>query len=210
MLIPFRRRAVELQAFDRAYLERLIGGDRDTERGFVSYFSDLIRIKLRSRLRSSEASEDVRQETFLRVLRVLRSPEGLRDPACLGAFVNSVCNNVLLETIRAQQKHRTPSEPEVEKPLPDEKTPDPESHFLSEERREQVREVIDGLPARDRWLLRALYLEEKEKDEVCAQLGVGRDYLRVLLHRAKSQFRDRYLEGRPARSVAPSQAHGGC
>jgi RNA polymerase sigma-70 factor (ECF subfamily) len=38
-------------------------------------------------------------------------------------------------------------------------------------------------------LLQAIFLEDRHKDEVCAQWGVGRDYLRVLLHRAKSQFR---------------------
>jgi RNA polymerase sigma-70 factor (ECF subfamily) len=88
MIVPFRKRYVYLRPFDDAYVERLRSGDAVTEKEFVAYFSDLIRIKLRSRLRDGALVEDVRQETFLRVLRVLRSPEGLRDAACLGAFVN--------------------------------------------------------------------------------------------------------------------------
>ncbi len=45
------------------------------------------------------------------------------------------------------------------------------------------------LSEKDRQLLRAIFLEEKEKDQVCREFGVDRDYLRVLLHRAKNNFR---------------------
>ena len=55
-----------------------------------------------------------------------------------------------------------------------------------------VRRVLDGLAERDRSLLRAVFLEERDKDEVCTELGVDRDYLRVLLHRAKASFRTSY------------------
>jgi RNA polymerase sigma-70 factor (ECF subfamily) len=194
MIIPFRKRYVYLQAFDDAYLERLRRGDAATEREFVAYFSELIQIKLRARLRDAALVQDIRQETFLRVLRVLRSPEGLRDSACLGSFVNSVCNNVMFETLRAKGRHRTPTEDEEQRPIVDDKTPDPEARFIADERRVLVRRVIDSLPDRDRAVLKAVFLEEKDKDEVCAQLGVGRDYLRVLLHRAKAQFRACYAE----------------
>ena len=40
--------------------------------------------------------EDIRQETFLRVFQAIRR-NTIRDPARIGAFVNSVCNNVILE-----------------------------------------------------------------------------------------------------------------
>jgi RNA polymerase sigma-70 factor (ECF subfamily) len=38
-------------------------------------------------------------------------------------------------------------------------------------------------------------LEERDKDEVCAELGLSRDYLRVLVHRAKQSFKAWYLKG---------------
>jgi RNA polymerase sigma-70 factor (ECF subfamily) len=40
--------------------------------------------------------------------------------------------------------------------------------------------------------LRAVFLDERDKDEICTELGVDRDYLRVLLHRAKASFRVMY------------------
>ena len=95
---------MQLTAFDAPYLERLQRGDSITERHFVDYFGELIRIKLRSRLASREAVEDVRQETFARVLALIRANE-IRDPERLGALVNSVCNHVLLEHYQIGRAH---------------------------------------------------------------------------------------------------------
>src|ERR1700722_8382893 len=83
------------RTFDQDYVNRLTQGDVETERHFTHYFGELLVIKLRSRLHSSQSVEDVRQETFLRVLRVLRNKGGIRNPERLGGFVNSVCENVL-------------------------------------------------------------------------------------------------------------------
>jgi RNA polymerase sigma-70 factor (ECF subfamily) len=47
---------------------------------------------------------------------------------------------------------------------------------------------------RDRRLLREVFLEERDKDEVCRDFGVDREYLRVLLHRAKQAFKSLYLK----------------
>ncbi|MEM6793213.1 MAG: sigma-70 family RNA polymerase sigma factor [Acidobacteriota bacterium] len=185
------------QCFDSAYVDRLRDHDAETEQHFVSYFSDLITIKLRSRLRSQSLAEDIRQETFVRVLRTLRSPDGIKHPERLGAFVNSVCNNVMLEALRAQSRHPTAPEHSAESVCTSASPPD--ESLVTEERKAQVRGIVDHLPARDRKVLRAIFLEEKERDEVCAQMGVARDYLRVLLHRAKSEFRKDFMRRQASR-----------
>jgi RNA polymerase sigma-70 factor (ECF subfamily) len=58
----------------------------------------------------------------------------------------------------------------------------------------KVREILLDLPARDRALLKAVFLDERDRDEVCREFGVDRDYLRVLLHRAKQDFKVEYLK----------------
>jgi Type II secretion system (T2SS), protein E, N-terminal domain len=57
-------------------------------------------------------------------------------------------------------------------------------------RSEHVRQILSVLPARDRDLLRAVLLEEKDKDAVCREMGVDRNYLRVLMLRVKDKFKD--------------------
>ena len=44
----------------------------------------------------------------------------------------------------------------------------------------------------NRRILRDLFMKDMDKDEVCEQHGVSRDYLRVLVHRALQKFRRKY------------------
>jgi RNA polymerase sigma-70 factor (ECF subfamily) len=182
---------LQFTAFDAGYLERLQRADVHTERHFAQYFGQLIKLKLRSRLASMEAIEDVRQETFVRVLTLVRANE-VQDPERLGALVNSVCNNVLLEHYRA--KGRTVASIDE---LPPEHLVATETLGAGAESREAqllVRKILSELPDRDRQLLQLVLLEERDKDAVCAELGLTRDYLRVLVHRAKQSFKTFYVK----------------
>jgi RNA polymerase sigma-70 factor (ECF subfamily) len=181
----------DFHRFDGEYVQRLRGGDTETERHFIAYFKDLLRIKLRSRLRSPQLVEDACQETFLRVFKTLRSGEEILHPERLGAYVNTVCNHVLLELYRSENRHRPMSDSSVA--YIEDDAPIAEDRLLAVERRVLVRRVIDDLPDIDRRLMRALFVEERDKDEVCKEFKVDRSYLRVLLHRAKLRFRALYL-----------------
>jgi len=191
---------VEFFAFDKVYVERLRDGDRSTEDHFVAYFEQLLRIKLRSRTLTSDKVEDLRQETFIRVIAALRREGGVRQPERFGAFVNSICNNVLLEYYRSSSKNQPMEDAHLE--IPD-KALDLEGMMVSKQSSEHVRRILREMPQRDRDLLRAIFLEEKEKDDVCREFGVDRDYLRVLVHRAKDKFKVLYEKGhvRIARAV---------
>jgi RNA polymerase sigma-70 factor (ECF subfamily) len=180
---------VEFFAFDKGYVERLRVGDRTTEDHFVAYFEQLLRIKLRARTLTSDKVEDLRQETFIRVIAAVRREGGVRQPERFGAFVNSICNNVLLEHYRTSAKNQPLDDAHFE--IPD-RVLDLEGMLVTKQSSARVRQVLDGMPQKDRDLLRAIFLEEKEKDDVCREFGVDRDYLRVLLHRAKDKFRALY------------------
>src|SRR5215831_6454146 len=97
-------RAELTESFDREYIERLKQGDAVTERHFTKYFADLLRIKLSARINSADVIEDLRQETFLRVLTALRRKDSLKCPERLGSFVNSVCQNLLNEMYRSKSR----------------------------------------------------------------------------------------------------------
>jgi RNA polymerase sigma-70 factor (ECF subfamily) len=177
--------------FDRKYVERLIAEDPETEKHFTGYFGQLLTLKLRSRLRSAALVEDAKQETFLRVLTTLKRKRGLDTPETLGAFVNAVCNNVLFETYRSGSR-TTPLEEGYDGP--DERHPSAESTMVAGEEHARVRDALAALPQKERDLLQWLFFEGRDKDEICRQLSVDRNYLRVLLHRAKARFRERFVE----------------
>ena len=178
-------------SFDASYLAQLRSGDFRTEEHFVAYFGALIKIKLNARLRSMEAVEDVRQETFSRFFLALREGK-IQQPERLGSYVNSICNNVLLEHYRsAGRSVSVDFEDECNAPV---SNVDLVGALLAKESKKKVREILEKLPERDRRLLRQVFLEERDKNEVCRELGVDREYLRVLLHRAKQAFKAMYLK----------------
>jgi RNA polymerase sigma-70 factor, ECF subfamily len=180
---------LQFHSFDEAYVARLRAGDFRTQEHFGAYFSALIQVKLRSRLKSREAIEDVRQETSARFYVALR--EGtLLHPERLGSFVNSICNNILLEHYRISARAASLDDDDPrELPSPALNLVD---ILVAKETGKKVREILEQLPERDRRLLREVFLEEKDKDQVCRDFGVDREYLRVLLHRAKQSFKSLY------------------
>ena len=180
---------MELESFDAEYIHRLIVGDFRTLEHFTAYFSELIRLKLRSRLRSPEAQEAILHETFERVFSLLKEGK-VQRPERLAALVNSVCNNVLLEHSRAAQKGEISIEGEENQDFPDTLGAGPATMQMVE----KMGGILDKLPERDRRLLQLVFLEERDKDDICREFGVDRDYLRVLLHRAKQGFKALYLK----------------
>jgi RNA polymerase sigma-70 factor (ECF subfamily) len=182
---------LQFHSFDAGYVDNLCAGDYRTQEHFVAYFSQLLQLKLRSRLQSSHAIEDVRQETFARVFSVLRK-DGLRQPERLGAFVNRVCNLVLFEHYRSTSG-RESLDVEGRPELPD-LSASALDIVAAGQIKEKVREILLDLEPRDRSLLKAVFLDERDRDEVCREFGVDRDYLRVLLHRAKQEFKTEYVK----------------
>ncbi|MDQ3282637.1 MAG: sigma-70 family RNA polymerase sigma factor [Acidobacteriota bacterium] len=182
---------MELFPFDDPYVRRLREGDRETAEHFHAYFRDLLYAKLRRRLRSSAAIEDVRQEVFARVLQRL---DTLHDPRKLGAFVNATCHNVLMEFYRQDSRAVALEEQgDVTDAV------DLDATYDSIRNSARVRRVLATLDEREQAILQAVFIDEGDKEEVCARFGVDRQYLRVLLHRAKAKFRTAYLRRKSGR-----------
>ncbi len=181
--------------FDLDYLIALRDRNADAENFLVTHFSRPVRLKLRARLRSPELIQDAWQETFLRVLSYFRGGKTLDNPSSLPGFVHSVCHNVALEFLRGHTRHD-----QIPENFPDTKDtgPNPETQMAMAERREFVRGVLQELPDKDRQILGRVFLDEEDKDKVCNEFHVDRNYLRVLLHRARNRFKSAALRTRAA------------
>ncbi len=191
---------LEMQDFDAQYVSRLTEGDASVEHHFTAYFGEFLHIKLRRRGWAPHEIEDIRQETFLRVLQVLRQKRGLEHPERLGAFVNSVCNNIILEFYKARARHPT-FDPEGNEPI--DHTIDMDGSLLAEENKKMVRIVLGELPEADQKLLKMIFFEEADRDEVCRIMNVDRGYLRVLLHRALIRFKALASKGQQSAFARP-------
>lgn len=152
-----------------------------------------LRLKLRCKVRYHVGGacpdvEDLVQETLVRFLRFAQE-ERIRNPANVGAFLNGVCNNVILE-YRRRLWRDDPGVREVR----EEGYAAPNELELME-----VRTAIEAglaqLADRDHAILRYLYLEDRSRDEICQALGITDAQFRVALFRAKDRFRKIYREG---------------
>ncbi|MGA3235508.1 MAG: sigma-70 family RNA polymerase sigma factor [Bryobacteraceae bacterium] len=181
--------SVEFHLFDAEYVRKLADGDAATESHFSAYFERFILTKLRARKVSVEMAEDVCQETLLRVLKSLRQGSGVSQPERFGAFVNAVSNNVFLELTHKQSRHVLVDE---DTPEPVDKAAGAETKLITEERKQMVAAVLEELSPKEREILRLVFFEEADRRQISEQFQVDPDYLRVLLHRAKSKFQLAY------------------
>ena len=191
---------LDFHQFNETYLHELRAQDVTTEAHFVAYFSKILNNKLRRRLMCPEHIKDVQQETLLRAWAAVRAEGGIRQPERFGAFVSSVCNNILRESYRSKSRMK----PLEDLPRdPADKSPAPDGMLLAEETKAQVRRVLAKLDLKDRKILHAVFFEQRDKNEVCRELGVSREYLRVLLYRAKQQFMAEYkqMESAPKNKI---------
>ncbi len=177
-------------AFDDDYVRRLREGDRWTEEHYVRYFELFLTLKLRGRGVPAAELDDVIQEVHARVFKELRGGDGggggPRDGTRFGAYVNAICNHVVQEW--ARKHHDTSSLEEDVYPADDNVLRD----LITSETEKRVRDTLDSLGKRDADILRAVYLHELDKDEICRRVGVTREYLRVLVYRALEKFRGEY------------------
>ena len=171
--------------FDSSYFDRLRTGDETTEGHFTHYFSELLLLKLRSRLQDHQASDDIRKETLVRVLSLLRSsPEGQTFNR-LGSMVNSACDEVIAERLRFDGRSSS-----IEKETAGaffRERPQVDCIAIPTAVRECVHSVLNELGERDRNLLRALY-EQADPQKVCRSNGISRDDLLMLVHRSTRSF----------------------
>ena len=177
--------------FDAAYVDDLRNGRTTTAEHFCGYFTQAISRSLRHR--ADGYIDDVRQETFVRVLSALRRPGAIQNPERFGAYVMSVARYVLQEV----QRRRDWSMP-GEYDSYSHTQPDPEAVASSAETQERVMRALATLGERDRKLLSLALLDEKDHDEISLELDVKRCSVAVMLYRARIRLRDAI-----ERSVSP-------
>jgi RNA polymerase sigma factor (sigma-70 family) len=162
-----------------------------------------LRLKLRYKVlyhvgHNCPDAEDLIQETLTRFVRAGQQSQIRNNSEEFGAFVNGVCRNVILE-YRRRMRREPLADPEV--PIKETRVrPDVEIF----EMRQAIDQGLDELAERDRMILRCLYLEGKEKEEICREWKMSDAQFRVVLFRATERFRRAYrdnLKGARGRSV---------
>ena len=150
---------------------------------FEKYSKRVYYLALRE-LRSRADAEDVRAETFLRVVKAIRNQQ-VRSPEMLGSFILGTARHVIMEAIRSP--HRAASERDV----PDIASPEPDPE-LDEDVRQAIESTILRLKPKEREFLRWYYYDNLTKEEIARRSGIDAERVRLVKHRCLKSFREVY------------------
>lgn len=156
---------------------------------------DLVGIKalLERRCGSAAVAEDLLSEAIETSLRKLQAGEIAR-PELLVGYVYRVALNHLRNFRRTNKASRSTAEGLEE--IPDSRPSDAAIPLEQAHWAKLMREVLQELPAgRDRQIIVGFYLEERDKESLCQQLGLSELHFNRVIHRARDRFRE-LLEAR--------------
>ena len=183
---------------DAELVTSIQNGQTDAEAAlYEKYAAKVYYLALRES-RLPHDAEDVRAETFLRVLQAIRG-KSLRSPDALASFILGTARNVLHELFLRRKQSGITKEPEAA----DLSTPSHEEQFLDSEVQHAIERIIVRLKPRERDLLRMHFYEELPTQEIARRSGIAPERVRLVKSRALKHFREFYW--RLAQATAPKK-----
>lgn len=141
----------------------------------------------RRMLGSVSDPEDAAQEVFMRGFRALAR---YRTDQPFGAWIGAIATNYCIDLLRRRQRWGRLFSDE---PAQVEKFADPTKHgvapLIDSHEADVVSRAVDALPEKLRVPLVLAYYADATYDEIAATLGITRNYVGVLLMRARERLR---------------------
>jgi len=142
--------------------------------------------------KSSHDAEDVRAETFLRVIQAVRSNQ-IRSAEALPAFILGVTRNVLRELYVRRRQAGDDISTEAVHLL----TASHEHIFLNREVQLAIEKTIQRLKSRERTILHLCFYEELSTEEIARQMNIAPERVRLVKSRALKRFRELHDRMKP-------------
>ena len=174
---------------DKQLLRDVIENKPEAETNLIKRYADTIRGFLLRKTKNPASADDLFQETFGTALIKIRSGK-VGQPEKLSGYIYRIARNLFLAHYRRESsrikrvgclEHCHLADPGA--------TP-----YQALARREEARLVYQILAElsheRDRQILLRFYLGEEDRDVICADLGIGDAQFNLVLHRARTRFRD--------------------
>ena len=136
-------------------------------------------------LEDESDAKDVVQDLYVKLLA--KSPEDVRNPK---AYAITMLRNMCIDRIRTAQKFFS-IECTEDSPMLDFMATEPDV-LATKEKLRRVLAIIEGLPDREREVVRLRVFEEREYDDIAQCTGLNEGHLRVLLSKARKRIRTEY------------------
>lgn len=139
-------------------------------------------------LRDAEAAEDIAQETMRRLLEALEKRSG--EIADVPAFARGIARHLIADARRDAVRRQSLETVEPERLAT---VSDPLDGLIKRENMDRLRGALATLPADDRALLRALYVDGLSSADLAALLAQPQERIRKRKSRALARLREAFL-----------------
>src|SRR5262249_52977575 len=170
---------------------RIRGGGREAENELVEGYNRAGKRSIRPAVGDLSVADDLYQETFCIIIEKIRGGD-IREAERLPGFVCGVARNQVIKHFQraARQERMTETEEAVSLPC---QAHDQLEELLRKESADIVRQILKEMNnERDVQVLFRFYLEEDDKEQICADLGLSSLQLNLVVHRARERYRELY------------------
>ena len=181
---------------DRQDAKRLRKGDLTGLDGLMGRHRDRLFRYLRRLLGDETVTEDLFQQTWMRVTERIRRYDASRPFA---PWLLTVGRNLALDHLRRYRPQSLDEGPEPAAPADAAgAAPDPLAHLTAKRRRERLGEALAKLAAHDREVLTLRFEEELSLKDMAALMDAPLPTVKARLYRALARLRTRLLTQGPA------------
>ena len=173
-------------------VERIGNGERLAESMMVQRYGRGLLYLLLKKTGDQALADDLYQDTFRIAIEKLRAGE-LRNPRALPGFLRSIANNLVIGHYRRERRRATDCDADAVQ-----RVAVRGGQFRQQSRKQVgavVRHLLDELTVpRDREILMRYYLDDQDKDIICAELGLDSRHFNRVLFRAKRRFKELLIQ----------------
>jgi len=148
----------------------------------------LFRLALRITLNRAEA-EDIVQDTMI---KVWNNRDKWEEIESINAYCFTIARNLSLDRIKKLDNQASSlDEKQTEKP---DLSSDPYEEMIRKDRMETIRQLVDGLPEKQKSCMQLRDFEGKPYKEIAAILDITEEQVKINIFRARQAIKQRYQE----------------
>ena len=163
-------------------VELSLGGDDIAFEYLFNRYSEAIRRLLLHRSTSVEDTEDLLQETFIKVYVNLQR---YSSEYTFGQWIYTIARNTHIDFERRKQEELSIDE---KFSAPAASTPSPEENLINIQQRTQIEHYIGSLPEQYRQLFVMRFLEDYSYEEIAEKLRLPMGTVKTQIHRARERM----------------------
>ena len=160
---------------DRALLGHYLAGDSSAISQLIERHSRRVRDYIRMMVKDRDLAEDIFQETFIKVVRVIDEGRYV-DSGKFLSWVLRIAHNQVIDHFRSQKQDKSVSESDAGYDVLGTlrfAEPTVEDRIVGEQIAEEVRGLVDLLPEEQREVVRMRYYANLSFKEIAEQTGVS-------------------------------------